>query len=214
MNKVSILSVGYSKIDPLDSNCMLANCSCTLIQSHCGKNIIVDTMTAWDSDAIVDALKQHSIAPKDINYVVCTHGHSDHIGSNHLFTNAEYHFVGACISNRNRYPNFDWEQPFQLVGDEIQVIRTPGHTLSCVSLLVKNVEIFNTVGVCGDLFENKNDVWDSSIWLDAGSESPKLQIENRYKMANICNYIIPGHGEGFHVTHEIKNKLKYEMQAE
>lgn len=211
--KVKVLSVGYSHKDPLNSNCMLANCSSILIQSCCGKNIVVDTMTAWDGDTLVNALRQHSIEPDDIHYVICTHGHSDHVGCNHLFTNAKLHFVGSSMSNRNQYPYFDWGQPYELVPGEIQVIQTPGHTLSCVSVVVKNTDIFNTVGICGDLFENQKDIWDSSIWQNAGSESLKLQKENRYKMANMCDYIIPGHGEGFRVTDEIKNKLKMDIEA-
>lgn len=42
------------------------------------------------------ALAQRNIRPVDIDYVVCTHGHSDHIGNNNLFTSAE-HIVGFCV---------------------------------------------------------------------------------------------------------------------
>lgn len=41
-------------------------------------------------------LARHDIRPADINYVVCTHSHADHIGNNNLFTNAE-HIVGLSV---------------------------------------------------------------------------------------------------------------------
>ncbi|XP_023308541.2 metallo-beta-lactamase domain-containing protein 1 [Lucilia cuprina] len=208
INKVHILSVGYSRCDPLDSTSMKANCSSTLIKTYCGKNIIVDTMTAWDGDFIVKALKANSLEPDDINYVVCTHGHSDHIGCNYLFPNAKWHFVGSCMSHHDKYPDYDWEHPYSLVEGEVEIISTPGHTMNCISLLVNNTDFGGTVGVCGDLFENSQDVWDSQIWISAGSENQKMQKENRLKLAKLCSYIIPGHGEGFVVTDDIRNKLQ------
>lgn len=49
MSDVFVLYDGYSTMCAKDQ--MIANCSCTLITgSH---NIIVDTMTAWDSEKIL-----------------------------------------------------------------------------------------------------------------------------------------------------------------
>lgn len=49
MSKIIILYNGYSTMSGKDE--MVANCTCTLVKgSH---NIIVDTMTAWDSEKIV-----------------------------------------------------------------------------------------------------------------------------------------------------------------
>lgn len=213
-NQIIVLAEGYSRRESFESKSIIANCSSVLIKSHCGKNIIVDTMTAWDGDRILKELEHNSVDPKNINYVVCTHGHSDHIGCNYLFTNAERHVVGKCISKRDQYLEYDWDQPFQLVGTEIQIVCTPGHTLSCVSLLVKKSNLGETIGICGDLFENEKDIWDSQIWIKAGSEDPKLQRENRSKLANLCSYIIPGHGPGFAVTADIRNKLQKDLLQE
>ncbi|XP_029040503.1 metallo-beta-lactamase domain-containing protein 1 isoform X2 [Osmia bicornis bicornis] len=54
MCEVIVLFNGYS--EKLENNIMKANCSCTLIKAS--KNIIVDTMTAWDRDKI---LQEHII---------------------------------------------------------------------------------------------------------------------------------------------------------
>lgn len=51
MDKTFVLYEGYSHCN-LSENKMLANCTCTLVKAQ--KNIIVDTMTAWDSNKILD----------------------------------------------------------------------------------------------------------------------------------------------------------------
>ncbi|XP_033231946.1 metallo-beta-lactamase domain-containing protein 1 [Belonocnema kinseyi] len=97
MFEVTVLFDGYSK---LVDDVMEANCSCTLIKGP--KTIIVDTMTAWDKERLVEALAQNDVRPEDVEYVVCTHGHADHIGNNNLFTNAE-HIVGYSVHRQSRF---------------------------------------------------------------------------------------------------------------
>lgn len=48
------------------------------------------------------ALKHQNITPDEINYVVSTHGHSDHIGNNNLFLKAK-HIVGFSVSFKEKY---------------------------------------------------------------------------------------------------------------
>lgn len=51
--KVTVLYPGYSR---LEEDGMVANCSCSLI---IGKlNVIVDTMTPWDKDKIIQGYLQ------------------------------------------------------------------------------------------------------------------------------------------------------------
>ena len=109
-NLVEVLFNGYSYIVlpddgvSTDSEVSLsvarANCSCVLITGN--SNVIVDTRTPWDKDSILKALGSRGITPDEINFVVSTHGHSDHIGNNNLFLNAK-HIVGYCLSFRDQY---------------------------------------------------------------------------------------------------------------
>ena len=123
MTSVHVLFDGFSQI--INEKMMLANCTCTLIKTK-NLNIIVDTMTAWDRDKILDGknvlknvsillilgfsnfflflinfifpeLKNHDLSADEINYVICTHSHADHIGNNNLFLNAE-HIVGLSAN--------------------------------------------------------------------------------------------------------------------
>lgn len=191
--EVCVLFNGYSKIVEAG---FLANCTCTLIKGP--KNIIVDTMTSWDGPRILRALKSHHLNPSDISYVVCSHGHSDHIGCNYLFQDA-LHIVGHCISRKDIYYMHDFKSGHEYdIDDFIHVVPTPGHTLQDISVLVRTKNN-GTVAITGDLFENEDDLKDDSIWKGAGSDSEELQIESRNKILKLANWIVPGHGGMFKV---------------
>lgn len=212
MNKIHILSRGYSRIDAANGEISYANGSSTLVQTFSGQNIIVDTLTSWNGDHLQSYLSEYNLQPKDIHYVVCTHGHADHIGCNYLFLDAIWHFVGTTLSKGDLFLKWDTSKPFTLIQNNandntVQVVYTPGHTNSCVSVVAYNTQL-GTIGICGDLFENEHDIWDKQIWLDAGSEYPHKQLVNRSKMIQCCDYIVPGHGEMFKVTEAMRIKVK------
>ncbi|XP_018575318.1 metallo-beta-lactamase domain-containing protein 1 [Anoplophora glabripennis] len=194
-----VLFDGYSKIE---NGNYYANCSCVLIKGP--PNVIVDTMTAWDGDKLVKALNKESFAPDDINYVVCTHGHSDHIGCNYLFQKA-IHIVGHSISYKNKYEiDHDFKSSYEyIINDRIKVSPTPGHTLQDVSVIVNSSR--GVTAITGDLFEKFEDLTDDNIWKEAGSDSEELQRINRQKILILSDFIIPGHGPMFKVPQRFKN---------
>lgn len=194
--RVEVLFSGYSK-DSNEGFSSIANCSCTLITGP--HNVIVDTMTAWDGPKLLQALRDRNLTPDDIEYVVCTHGHSDHIGCNYLFQNAKLHIVGYCVSHGDNYLSHDFSSGKEFAIDsDLKVVPTPGHTLQDVSVIVKTGDK-GTVVVTGDLFECEEDLRDESIWIAAGSDSQELQRLNRKKILDIADWIIPGHGSMFQI---------------
>ncbi|XP_017079483.1 metallo-beta-lactamase domain-containing protein 1 [Drosophila eugracilis] len=212
-NQVIILQDGYSRQEIGDDTAMRANCTCTLVRCRDGTNVLVDTMTAWDGEHLRSLLGEHGLGVDDINVVVCSHGHSDHVGCNYLFQKARMHLVGACASHGDLYmSHFGSGKPDEELAldsnGEVVVIRSPGHTLSCVSVLVNNSQLGGRVGITGDLFERREDIDDESIWKNAGSENEKLQREERSKMAHCCDFIVPGHGPVFSVNALMRKKLK------
>ncbi|XP_073957742.1 metallo-beta-lactamase domain-containing protein 1 isoform X2 [Choristoneura fumiferana] len=170
------------------------------------QNVIVDTMTAWDSEKIITALQKYNLTPDKIHYVVSTHGHSDHIGNNNLFLNAK-HIVGYSVSFRDKYymHSFDKGEEY-CINDSVKVVPTPGHTLADVTVLV-TTEGGQRVALCGDLFEKYEDIEDPNVWLEAGSDDPVQQMRNRLKIAEAADWIVPGHGPKFQVTEQIRNSL-------
>ncbi|EDW02890.1 GH10941 [Drosophila grimshawi] len=204
-NQVIALQVGYSYKDASDPTAMRANCSCTLIRCRDGTNIIVDTLTAWDGEHLKSLLAAQGLEVNDINVVVCTHAHTDHTGCNYLFQKARLHIVGSCASKRDLY----FEHPSALdTHGEVLLEETPGHTLDCVSVIVHNTQLGGTVGICGDLFERREDIDDAKIWKMAGSEDEKRQADERQRMSQLCGHIVPGHGPIFALDAELRSKIE------
>lgn len=170
-------------------------------------------MTAWDKDVLLKQLKSYHVQPEDVNFLVCTHGHSDHCGNMNLFLNAT-HFLGSCVSFRHLYYYHDFEKNPYVLDNNVEVMFTPGHTSTCVSLIVKNTTAENngTIAIVGDLFEKEDDIFDDSLWIEAGTEMEKMQRQNRLKVAEIADFIIPGHGPKFKVTDEMREKLRLDLQ--
>lgn len=162
-------------------------------------NVLVDTMGPWDRLKLLDTLASLHITPQDVHYVVCTHSHPDHIGNLNAFTFSQ-HVVGTHVYKEDMYhlTAFEDSDCLQLSKD-IRVVKTAGHTLSDVSVVVDNVDQFGTVVVAGDLFECETDLSDDSIWKDAGSEDQQLQRKNRQFVLSFADYVIPGHGSMFAV---------------
>lgn len=170
-------------------------------------------MTAWDGDALLRELGHQHVKPEEVDYVVCSHGHSDHVGNLNFFLNAR-HFVGSCMSHKNIYYSHDFDNEPLTLDKDIEVISTPGHTNACIALIVKNTNIENhaSVAIVGDLFEKEEDIFKQSVWIEAGSENEKLQRKNRLKIAELVDFIIPGHGPRFKVTEEMRNKLRKDIE--
>ncbi|CAH2050219.1 unnamed protein product, partial [Iphiclides podalirius] len=93
-----------------------------------------------------------------------------------------------------------------IINDTVKVIPTPGHTLTDVTVLVTSTQK-ELIALTGDLFEKYEDIENSNIWLEAGSEDKAQQVKNRLKVANIADWIVPGHGAKFRVTREIRHTL-------
>lgn len=194
---------------------MQASGTCCLVQSG-GHRIIFDTMGPWEKDLLITKLTTMKVHPEDIDYLVCSHSHPDHIGNNNLFTRAKVHIVGTSVYKKDNYDLSHFEPDGNYVyqtsrGQEVDVITykpyridnniliepTPGHTLECISLFIENCERLGSVALSGDLFEKESDIDDESVWISAGTQNLNLQRANRARVFNKVDYILPGHGPKF-----------------
>lgn len=172
-----------------DSNCYLIN-----------NHILVDTGAGHNKDYLFSKLEENGVSPQDIDLVVNTHCHFDHIGGNYLFPNAKiavHELDAASMKNKDSLGTslsaFDGEGDnsrvdIELVdGDKIEnfeVIHTPGHTSGGICLwdgenLISGDTIFAGGGVGrmdigGDYQDMKNSV----------KRLTELDVKNIY----------PGHG--------------------
>lgn len=163
-------------------------------------NVLIDTGTGLAPDYLLENLKNQGIAPEDIDTVINTHGHFDHIGGNYLFPNAKI-AIGEFDAEIIRAENHPYSAS-RMFGESIkrhdvdielkngdtiagfEVIHTPGHTEGGICLydgeiLISGDTIFSQ-GVYGrtDLGGNFEDIKSSIMKL------------NEYDI----KYLLPGHG--------------------
>ncbi|XP_051900512.1 metallo-beta-lactamase domain-containing protein 1 [Pristis pectinata] len=190
---VFVIKEGYAYTD--EEGNTRADGSITLVKGP--QVVLVDTGNPWDGGVILRTLESHGLGPGDVSYVVCTHGHSDHVGNLGLFPEATF-IVSFDICRRDAYLSHDFRSglPYR-IDDWLEVFATPGHCGSDVSLLVRGT-CLGTVVVAGDLFEREDD---EQSWREL-SENPELQARHRDRVRTLADVIIPGHGPPFRVTKE------------
>jgi glyoxylase-like metal-dependent hydrolase (beta-lactamase superfamily II) len=160
-----------------------------------GVHVLVDTGGPAERQLIVDALGRRGLAPEQIDYVVCTHGHTDHVGNNSLFPGATF-FMGEDRSVGDRFESLDFAVGPVTVADGVQIIATPGHTSEDISVLVTTER--GVVAIVGDLFENADDDRDQS-WVRFSRDPPR-QRRHRAEILSVTDLIVPGHGGMFVAT--------------
>ena len=63
--------------------------SCAYLIKLKNKNIIIDTSTKENKEPLIEDLKKLNLNPDEINIVILTHSHYDHVGNINLFKNAK-----------------------------------------------------------------------------------------------------------------------------
>lgn len=89
--QLHILRPGWSKRSGSD---LYSGCTISLLTGP--RNILVDPGSPWDTELVLRLLGEHDLRFGDIDYLVCTHEHVDHLGSMDRFTNA-IHIIGTSI---------------------------------------------------------------------------------------------------------------------
>lgn len=181
-----VLILGYN----YDSNCYLID-----------NKILVDTGAGENKDYLFAKLRENGVEPEDIELVVNTHCHFDHIGGNHFFENAKIavHKLDAVpIKNEDTLGTSGSAFGFDKInntrvdmeleeGDKIadfEVIHTPGHTSGGICLwdgenLISGDTIFAGGGV-------------GRMDLGGNYDDMKKSVEKLMKLD--VKGIFPGHG--------------------
>lgn len=148
--------------------------------------MIVDPGVLESQKLLINALKREDLKVSDINYVCLTHSHIDHYRNVGMFPDAKtLEFYGIWDGNTVQ----DWKEDFT---DDIKIIKTPGHSRTGITLMVKTK--IGRVAICGDVF-----------WMEGGpaedsyaNDMKQLQ-KSRKKVLALADYVIPGHAGMFKV---------------
>jgi len=188
MTEIKILVKGYFK--NISKTKCRASSTIVLIKDE-GKNILVDTGNPKDKEKIITALKKEKLKPENIDIVVITHFHPDHMGCNFLFKKARFIIPGVSF----------WEDIFDrspkncALSKNLKLIPTPGHSTDSSTLLVKIDK--DIVACVGDLFWFDGD--EKTKLLEKDCFNKKLFYKNRQKILKLADFIIPGHGNIFKI---------------
>jgi len=161
------------------------------------KTILVDTGSRNEIELIRN-LQNFGLTPKDIDYVINTHLHLDHVGNDHLFKKVIVHEAELNYSLKH-YPrpfvDYILSLPIEKIKDEVEltrgikIIETPGHTPGSISVVIESDK---TIVACGDAIpteENYRKWVPPRINVDS-----TLAMESMKKIEKIADVIITGHG--------------------
>lgn len=139
------------------------------LSSVLNKTIIIDTSTKENAEELLQNLKELKIKPEQIDIILITHTHFDHIGNINLFENAKV---------------YDEKNIKEFKMKEIEVIKAPGHKEDCICFLYKDI-LFS-----GDVIFHNNIIGRT----DLPGSSPEEMKKSLEKLSKI-NYKIlcPGH---------------------
>lgn len=177
-----IIKPGYFKW--VGRNRCKAACNVTLIRDG-KKNILVDTGAPGEDKKLIAALKKEKLKPEDIDIVIITHPHADHIGNNFLFPEAL--FVDSLGEFRG--DKFLLAKPERKITENVYITATPGHALEDISAIAETGK--RIVAVIGDLFWKAGD--NKLIQIESGKKLAK----SRKKILKVADWLIPGHGKMF-----------------
>ena len=204
MAKVILILPGF----PAKTNRgLLGFCTIALIK---GKKLYLwDTGQGMDRSNLIERLKELKIKPENIDFIILSHLHFDHIINVDLFPNAqiiiskkeiEYSknpasddlythpkIINALLNNRSiRLIEHDTD-----IEEDIKLILTPGHTPGSLSAVINSEN--ETIVLAGDAAKYRKELltrkkFDGMIW--GKPEDVKKSIERILELADI---IFPGH---------------------
>jgi|SRR3989344_3759368 len=176
--------------------------SVTLLKSA-GQVILIDSGSPMYEEKLLSALKENSVEPGNVNWIIITHLHDDHVGNNHLFKNAK-RVEGNWVLDFNNKLYTAYKRNLHVpLPKEIEIINTPGHTSPHFSVIIKK-DGKNMV-FSGDAVRRK--MLDEN-YLPDGEDVSKM-IDSALELCEIADEIIPGHGAnlGKEEIGKIKNNL-------
>ena len=190
-----MINIRIYPVTEIETNC------CYLVDEATGKSAVVDP--GGNSEAL---LRQIEADGGNLDYVILTHGHYDHICyakqlaekfNAQIITgrhNAEFlknpDLNGALIEGFPFEPFeadilLDDGETIKLGETEIEYLYTPGHTSGC------GVFIFDDVIICGDLLFYRSY---GRTDLPTGDDSSMIRSLKRLKSLDGDYTVIPGHG--------------------
>lgn len=188
MISLDILAVGDLQRDE-DGNILKADSTSVLIRTP-KHNIVVDPSTKYMRPFLKTSFKQIGVFIKDVDIVVLTHSHQDHLENLDMFPKAKVYIHDG---SDKEFPNAT-----VVKGDEydlcegVKLVHTPGH---CPEEMSVFVEADRKYVVAGDAIPLEDNFLLNII--PKLNTDPVLALESIKKIGDYADVIIPGHGFPF-----------------
>lgn len=189
MTVLDILAVGM--LDRSDDGEVLeAHSTSTLIRSG-DSLIVVDSSTRYMRPALKTSFRELGIFAKDVDTVVLTHWHPDHIENLDMFPNAEIYAWDG--------PAADSEHNINIISEEIElcdgvtIVHTPGHTMDSLSVFVEGDD--RRYAVVGDAIPLEDNY--RKMVPPRSNVDPALAMKSINTISGFADVIVPGHGFPF-----------------
>jgi len=175
-----------------------ASSTVTMVSSK-EHNIIVDTGVPGDGKVIFSGLKESGFSPEDIDLVINTHLHGDHMSNNALFIRARFliHAKEFPSKLKNRLKGLIVIKSDFKLSESVDIIETPGHTLGSISVVVKDADNNKIYVIAGDALPTKENYLK---WVPPGINfNPKIALNSMRRIVKIADFVIPGHDDMFSI---------------
>jgi glyoxylase-like metal-dependent hydrolase (beta-lactamase superfamily II) len=194
--------------------------TCSLLESEGGYilstwNVLIDLdHPIKDSSDLINSLASQGVTPEQINVVILTHLHPDHIGHKKLFTNAlfmfhteerlSFHFKnnhvfkleddGVYELSNDGWPQYvDSAPDLKKLENSIYIRHCPGHTKGSLAIFAYIDGL--VYAFAGGIFLNKAYY---EKWEPPGMSWKQERIyEHMAFIKENADVIVPGHGEPF-----------------
>jgi N-acyl homoserine lactone hydrolase len=153
--------------------------------------VLVDTSSRERRPRLLEGLGSLGVGPEDIEVVVNTHLHLDHVGNNDLFPRA------SKLARQEEGPGPEYEAVGgdRELGPGIRLIHTPGHTRGSMSVVVEADDARYVIA--GDAMPTKGNY---DRWAPPGINYDAVTaLRSMGRIVDEAEVVVPGHGAPFSV---------------
>jgi N-acyl homoserine lactone hydrolase len=148
------------------------------------RKILVDSGLKGEENTIIEGLADYGLEIRDIDTLINTHFHNDHVGNNYLFSGADIIFP----------------REGDKIAPGVRIIETPGHSMDSISVVVDSriFDSMQTIVIAGDAlptFGNYIKMVPPALHINR-----ELAILSMLKILRIADIVIPGHDNPFSVS--------------